>query len=177
MCESLYIKKPAGFKITGQTKTLYLANQTKGQNTLKPEKWVCTYSYECNEPQVLSNTQHGNRSSHLHSAAIILKGYFLKKIFLQEVQIISDSAAAPKLFSHLLWHSFETRKRGEKTPCCLLPAASRHNGGKSVTERVCLSSAGRQSTPGAHHSPKITWLQGWCSGGHWVAECLPTAGS
>lgn len=38
VCESLYIKKPAGFKITGQTKTLYLANQTKGKNTLKPEK-------------------------------------------------------------------------------------------------------------------------------------------
>lgn len=38
LCESLYIKKPAGFKTTGQTKPLYLAKQTKGQTTFKPEK-------------------------------------------------------------------------------------------------------------------------------------------
>lgn len=53
--ESLYIKKPAGFKITGQTNPLYLAKQTKGQNTFEPEKWVCAYFYQCNDPQVLSN--------------------------------------------------------------------------------------------------------------------------
>lgn len=93
--ESLYIKKPAGFKITGQTKPLYLAKQTKGQNTFKPEKWVCTYFYQCNDPQVLSNTRRSTSTSNLHSACLPLERIH----FYNEVKIISDIAAAPQHFS------------------------------------------------------------------------------
>lgn len=96
------LKKNSRIQNHRSNKTPFLANQTKWQNTLKPENRICAYFYECNEPQVLNNTQRGNRSSHLHSAAVIFKGFFF---FFNELQIIADSAAASKFFSHLYWHS------------------------------------------------------------------------